>query len=193
MIGCSIWSLIVSFEAPLPVPFSGLFFSGKSKILAWAGTKPQPHDGASMSGTCWTLQSTAEFGQAHKVPQEAVPPAKANEVTKLMLAELLNVIGEESHPKVLFSKLQLWGAGGPLNTAGVECLVEESAQVGVCGDWCTEPSIQGAALSGAALAAELHACFRGEKVNAGMRTKWTPFVTAIGAVNLGGTDKRPSP
>ena len=59
-----------------------------------------------------------------------------------MLAEFVRVVGFDVPPKILFSKLQLWGAGIPLNTAGADCLIDVSAQVGVCGDWCIEPSVQ---------------------------------------------------
>ena len=104
---------------------------------------------------CWTLISTPEFGQRHKVPQENVPPAKAKEVTILMLrafGKLLMKIGPAGSSlcggdadwvasRCMHTRVQLWGAAVPLNSLvnmdglGKEFAFDAEACTGVCGDW----------------------------------------------------------
>jgi len=55
-------------------------------------------------------------------------------------------------PPPLFFRCQLWGAALPLNSPGVECILDTASRVGVCGDWLLGGSMQAAAVSGIALA-----------------------------------------
>jgi len=128
----------------------------------------------------WTILSSAQFGKKYKAPQENIPAETVLQVENLMLASLERSLslkeGTIDRKLILDSRLQLWGAGVPLNTwssttataaasgAGEKGQVGETAGtpaaantgflydaengVGVCGDWLLDPSIGGAWESG---------------------------------------------
>ena len=77
-----------------------------------------------------------------------------------MTASFAAVIGKsakELRAAIVASEVQLWGAALPLNTAADPCIFDGASRSGVCGDWLVEPSIQGAAISGAVLADKIAA------------------------------------
>jgi hypothetical protein len=116
----------------------------------------------------WTLLSSAKFAKKYKGPQENLPKERVEEVTDLMLENLCTSLGLKANSihqgMVLDSRLQLWGAGVPLNVwapkdgegekqqqGGQEAngfLFDAENGVGVCGDWLLDPSIPGAWESG---------------------------------------------
>ncbi|CAI5527147.1 unnamed protein product [Closterium sp. Naga37s-1] len=114
---------------------------------------------------CWTVFSSAAYGKRNKVPQENIPLARAARVKEEMLEGVAVALGrpKDSLPAVLFHKIQLWGAALPLNApttaagGGVECIMDASTRVGLCGDWLLAPSIQAAAVSGLAMADKIAA------------------------------------
>ena len=120
----------------------------------------------------WTILSSAKFAKKYKGPQENLPQERVEEVTRLMLSSLEKSLGLAEGTihdgLVKDSRLQLWGAGVPLNVwsssstgasaaggrAGVDggFLYDADHGVGVCGDWLLDPSIAGAWESGRRLA-----------------------------------------
>ena len=44
------------------------------------------------------------------------------------------------------------------------CIFDGAHNVGVCGDWCVSPCIEGAALSGLAVAEKIHKHARGQLI-----------------------------
>ncbi|KAK3277739.1 hypothetical protein CYMTET_14273 [Cymbomonas tetramitiformis] len=107
------------------------------------------------SPECWTLFSTNEYGRANKVPQEAVPKHVSEKVTQDMLQAMEAAIGAEPLPRNVLTQTQLWGAGAPLNSPGVEYIFDSNARIGMCGDWLLEPSVEAACTSGHAMAEAL--------------------------------------
>lgn len=72
---------------PLRLPFhvhAGAFVSGND-VLTWAGnnTAKLGLNGGPAGVECWTLVSSNAYGQANKVPQEAIPPDVADKVKGL--------------------------------------------------------------------------------------------------------------
>ncbi|CAI5461237.1 unnamed protein product [Closterium sp. Yama58-4] len=114
---------------------------------------------------CWTVFSSAAYGKRNKVPQENIPLARAARVKEEMLEGVAAALGRptDSLPAVLFHKIQLWGAALPLNApktaagGSVECIMDASTRVGLCGDWLLAPSVQAAAISGLAMADKIAA------------------------------------
>lgn len=77
----------------------------------------------------------------------------ASLVSELLLGSVVEVFGLEENLNPEETKLQLWGAGVPLNTWGEEgYLYDAENNVGCVGDWLTEPSVAGAWESGRRLA-----------------------------------------
>ncbi|GFR40845.1 hypothetical protein Agub_g1494 [Astrephomene gubernaculifera] len=157
----AVWALMVAFDGPLPVPFEGAFVQGSS-VLSWAANNTAKlglrHTPESLQ--CWTLFSTNAFGQANKVPQEAIPADVADKVATEMLQALKeSCVGSGSSsssslqwPRPVFTRVQLWGAALPLNSPGVPCILDPDSRVGVCGDWLSGGSLQAAAVSGITIA-----------------------------------------
>ena len=144
---------------PLPVQFEGAHIEG-STVLSWAANNTkklgQKHCGELEA---WTLISTREFGKTHKCPQESVPPEHMLKVQTLMLREFEAASGLPSGSvDPCYSKGQLWGAALPMNVMATGSgqqhgdVLDAQRQASVCGDWLVAPSIEGATLSGLALA-----------------------------------------
>ncbi|KAG6550079.1 hypothetical protein Mapa_008035 [Marchantia paleacea] len=150
----SIWALLAAFEDPLPsATFEGAFVQGVN-CLSWMGNNSAKLNGGEQSPQCWTFLSTGPYGKKNKVPQESIPHAKAEKVTRDMLLGVETALGlsEGSLPAPVYSRLQLWGAALPTNTPEIPCIFDAQGRVGICGDWLLGSSLEAAALSGMALA-----------------------------------------
>jgi hypothetical protein len=131
----------------------------------------------------WTIISTAQFAKKYKAPQEFLPEDVIQNVTKLLVDSLQeDIIGNNDdnissdgttatlQSQVVESRLQLWGAGVPVNvwrgdpsnddnksndSGSSGFIYDPRYQVGVCGDWLLEASLAGAWTSGRRLAQHL--------------------------------------
>ncbi len=127
-----------------------------SAVLSWAANntaKLQLQHPGHPNLSCWTLFSTNAYGQANKVPQEAVPDDVAAKVTSDMLTALATALNRSQPlPPPVFTRCQLWGAALPVNSPKVGCISDPLARVGVCGDFCSGSGVESAVLSGLDLA-----------------------------------------
>lgn len=165
----------MGFERSLSLSFEGAHVDDPGSAISWlANNSKKP--GQVGPAECWTVISTPKFGSTHKVPQENIPPGKEKEVTKALLDALALVTGIKSLPPVCFTRVQLWGAAVPLNVLSSkdECLFDAARQVGVCGDWLISPRIQGAAVSGLALAETVKAHISGTRRSTEFQTRFKP-------------------
>lgn len=126
----------------------------------------------------WTILSSAAFAAQHKAPQEFLPDAVVETVSRRLLQSLGECLCQSEHAvssltmSVLEQRLQLWGAGLPLNSYYPDnnkeeedhsdshmgkslsreqrdgYLWDDKYRIGVCGDWLLESSLQGAWTSG---------------------------------------------
>ncbi|MEW5297763.1 MAG: hypothetical protein WDW38_006946 [Sanguina aurantia] len=187
----SIWVLLVAFPAPLKLPWEGAFTEGVPE-LSWAANnsaKMQANRSPAHSQEVWTIISSREFGAAHKVPQENVPPQKDAEVKALLLAAFARAAGlDPSSLRPTYMRAQLWGAAVPMNVASSPCVLDAESRIGICGDWLVSPSVEGAALSGLALAEQIAAHHNGTAPNSvGLDAHFTVKPTpAIGDFGDGG-------
>jgi len=138
---CSVWVLLVALPADAVPPSSTMYDVDAAFVqhghLSWIANNRNKFASGSSNGStnsnvsCWTLISTRAFGEVHKVPQENVPPAKAEEVERALLRAMeqaANLPQDHLFSKKLYTKSQLWGAGIPLN-----CTVFSFQQ-----DFCTQ-------------------------------------------------------
>ncbi|XP_076450145.1 LOW QUALITY PROTEIN: renalase-like [Babylonia areolata] len=179
----SLWVLMVAFKSSLNLPFEGAHVTDVAEAVSWICNNSKK---LRQSGPveCWTVVSTAAFGSAHKVPQENVPPGKRKEVVQALLASLSRVTGVKNLPEVCFTRVQLWGAALPLNvySSRDECLFDAQRQVGVCGDWLVSPCIQGAALSGLAMAEKIRQHVSGDAQSSTLQPQFKAALSeAVGA------------
>lgn len=168
---CSQWVLLVAFEQSLGLKFQGAHVECNTSISWIANNTAKLNDNHETQKSaskleCWTIFSTRSFGTKHKVPQENISLDKEDEVTNALLVafSILTKI-PKTKLKPCYTKVQLWGAAVPMNVLrnGDQCVFDGEKQVGVCGDWLVSPCIQGAALSGLALAEKItHALGRND-------------------------------
>ncbi|XP_064603386.1 LOW QUALITY PROTEIN: uncharacterized protein LOC135468857 [Liolophura sinensis] len=180
---CSLWVLLAIFPTSLKLKYQGAHVDGG--IISWvanntaklsAGTT-QSTGGSCVGQECWTVFSTRDFAATNKVPQENIPPSKRREVTNKLLSEFGRVTGlGDRLPKPSKTFVQLWGAAVPMNTleTSEECVFDGLHHVGVCGDWLVSPCIQGAAISGLALAEHIHKHASGLGTDSPLLQKFRP-------------------
>ena len=134
---------MLAFSQPVDLPFDGAFVHDSE--IAWAArnsSKPERHN-----GECWVLHATAAWSLANLTMRpEAV-------ISGLM--QSFSAAAGANLPDPVFSSAHRWRyarAQKPL-TAG--CLWDGRSMVGICGDWCCGSRIEGAFLSGAAMAGRI--------------------------------------
>lgn len=179
----SLWVCVV--EVPKgTVRFDGAFIEG-DEVLSWAGNNSSKYPQAGAEGPeAWTLVSTPAYGTANKCPQEAIPDAHWWKVSEAMTGAFGKLVRTSPKSwKVLH--LQLWGAALPLNVCQQHFIHDADARVGVCGDWLTAPSVEGALFSGLALAEAISRELGGGLPTTGVRKFLGQSGHAIGAFGAG--------
>merc|ERR550534_658937 len=147
----------VSFEGDaLPMDFIAAHVYGEES-LSWIcnnSAKPQ-HNGrwGTPGQQHLTLLSTAAFAEREF---NCNPKGYKGTAEKSMLSAMARVLGVESlathRPRI--NRINHWEDGLACNTppASRKCLLDVDVGLGWCGDFCVSPGLQGAALSGRAMA-----------------------------------------
>jgi len=151
---CSLWVLLAYFETQFATPdiMEGAFIKGVEE-LSWAANNCAKLSLTNVMGSCWTIISSAQFGQENKCPQENIPPEHAEMVTDKMLRAFERALSLTPGSLIpSFASVQLWGAANPISVADINpdepFIFDHQAQVGICGDWLNNASLEAAALSG---------------------------------------------
>lgn len=166
---CSIWALLVCFPTSLKLTYEGVHVEDED--ISWMANntiKLRDHTRpVSTSDECWTVFSTRQFGSSNKCPQENIPPKVEKEVTHRLLQAMKRATGLAELPAPKYTRVQLWGAAVPMNVLKTadECVFDGQHNIGICGDWLTSPCIQGAAVSGLALAERINKHYTGTDRN----------------------------
>ena len=131
------WTLMVYAKAPLPLDFDAAFINqGMYSWLARSSSKPMRPQ-----AQAWVAQATSEWSSAHE------------QLTKDEAAPLL-VEGFEAltgfRPELFQSHLWRFARLAKQNDAGPQ--FDRTLHLGLCGDWTTGQKVEGAWLSGQALA-----------------------------------------
>jgi photolyase PhrII len=137
------WAVMLAFAKPLDLPLDGAFVHDSE--IAWAArnsSKPErQHD------ECWVLHATAAWSADNMTMR--------SEAVISGLLQSFSAAAGLSLPDPVFATAHRWRyaqAPKPL-TAG--CLWDGRSMVGICGDWCCGSRIEGAFLSGAAMAGRI--------------------------------------
>ncbi|MEM7152941.1 MAG: FAD-dependent oxidoreductase [Myxococcota bacterium] len=134
------WAVMVSLERPWEIPADGVFVDDSP--VAWAardGSKP----GRGARET-WVLHATPAWTRAHWDDDAAT-------VVQTLTAALAEASGVE-RPSLAHADTQRWRyarADAPLPE---RALWDPELRIGVAGDWCGGPRVEGAWLGGRALA-----------------------------------------
>ena len=144
------WSLAVRFADRLPIGFDAarVDLGGRhahAGVLAWMdreSSKPgRPGD------EVWVLSSAADWARQHI-------DSPADEITETMLGAFFAAAWVDTVSPVA-SHARLWKAALPVAPLCDGCLYDEQLRIGACGDWCFGARVEGAYLSGLAMAERL--------------------------------------
>ncbi|WP_462321946.1 NAD(P)-binding protein [Halochromatium sp.] len=141
------WTLMLEFDAPVPLAFDGIFVNqGPLRWVARDCSKPGRLAPAE-DGESWVLHAQPGWTRKHlNDNREQVEAAMIDAFALLAPAPLPTVSWRQSH-SWLYSLVE-----SPLESG---CLWDPSLGIGACGDWCNGARIEGAWLSGEALAGRI--------------------------------------
>jgi predicted NAD/FAD-dependent oxidoreductase len=137
------WCAMLAWRQPLPLDWAVWQGDG---ALAWAArnsAKPGRLGPAQGGPDCWVLHAGPEWSHRHL---EMTPEAVIGPIT----AEFAQIAGI-ALPAPLVARAHRWRFARPTPT-GDDALWDGILRLGACGDWLTDPTIEGAWLSGTALA-----------------------------------------
>jgi len=131
------WAVMAAFDQPLPVDFDGAFVNDSA--LSWVA-RNSSKPARSLSKDCWVLHGSVSWSK--KNFQMTDEEAKA-----FLLNEFWR--GTDLRPSPPRSvDVHRWRYAKPLTPLDNRCLFDAVAGLGACGDWCREPRVEGAFLSG---------------------------------------------
>lgn len=168
------WSVTLAVAEPLGLPFDGAFVNAPAEdvrdaggslpvaapdgapALAWIArdsSKPGRVLPAGVAET-WVLHASAAWSAAWL---ECAPEV----VARQLLAELAREARVPVHAPVVHLAAQRWRHATPSPALDDTALWDAEARVGACGDWCGGPRVEGAYLSGLAVAERVRAALGG--------------------------------
>jgi len=137
------WAVMLAFAKPLDLPFDGVFVHDSE--IGWVArnsSKPERQ-----GDECWVLHATAAWSSANlTMPSEAV-------ISRLV--QSFSAAVGQSLPDPIFSSAHRWRYAQAQKPLTEGCLWDRRSMVGICGDWCCGSRIEGAFLSGAAMAGRI--------------------------------------
>lgn len=140
------WAVMVAFEQRWEVTFDGAFINhGKLSWMARDSSKP----GRDATADTWVLHSTSVYAVSHlDAPSEVV-------IEELLL-EAASMTGvsfpDGKLPVSRLAQAHRWLYARPQQSLPESSLWDSQSGLGACGDWCGGPRVEGAMLSGLALA-----------------------------------------
>jgi len=134
------WAIMLRLHEPLPVDFDGAFVDNSA--LRWiALNSGKPRRGNS---NCWVLHASSAWSADHL---EETP----EQVAELLLDHFWQANNLTPQP-IEMMVAHRWLYSGPKAPLSERYLFDRSLNLGACGDWCGGPRVEGAFLSGLALA-----------------------------------------
>ncbi len=143
MRGC--WALMLRYPAALALPFDAAFVnSGPLRWLARDSSKPGRETAVGAAPETWLLHAEAEWSEARlEWPADAV------------VAELLQAFAALGAPAPAAWTAQRWRYADTQAALSLGSVWRAEAGLGLCGDWLNGGKVEGAWLSGRALARQL--------------------------------------
>lgn len=136
------WSAMFAFEQSLNLPFDAAFVLNSP--LSWISRFQEIDEENKKNQQCWVINASPEWSFQY-----------AASFRGRVLHALLDSFFEACDIpalKPISSIVHCWKHALPINTLDQDCLFDERAALGACGDWCTSPRIEGAVLSGFSMA-----------------------------------------
>lgn len=138
------WAVLLGFDNRVPTEFDGAFVNNGS--LSWVcrnNSKPGRPDGES-----WVLHANPGWSQENwTVPADVVAQSLQSE-----FQDWIRKCGGAGLPEVVCQDSHRWAFSQPRDPLDAPYLYDSKRRVGVAGDWCGGPKVEGAFLSGTVLA-----------------------------------------
>ena len=137
-------AVMAAFEKPLDLPFDAAFIH-QSPVRWAARNNSKPKRPAA---ECWVFHAKAEWSQT------AYNDKDDETAVRSLLVSFFESIGQTFiEPK--YQSTRYWQSAAAVNPLNVGCLWDAELNIGVCGDWCQMSRVEGAALSGMAMAGRI--------------------------------------
>lgn len=134
------WAVLLQMCERLQTPFDAAFVHDSP--LSWIArnsSKPERH-----ASDCWVLHASPKWSRDHL--EESV-----ESIAKTLEAEFWQAIAQYPQP-LEFVIAHRWRYALPQKPLPQKYLLDGDSKLGACGDWCGGPRVEGAFLSGLALA-----------------------------------------
>lgn len=135
------WAAMIAIGPSLGLSFDGAFVH-KSPLSWIARNNSKP--GRSSEPETWVLHASPDWSGAHIEKSPA-------EIEGILIDEFWKATGQPSAP-LEYRRAHRWRYASPTEPLAETCLFDPDLQVGACGDWCGGPRVEGAFLSGTAMA-----------------------------------------
>jgi renalase len=135
------WAVMLRLRAPMQVPYDAAFV--QDSPLSWIArnsSKPQ-RDAAE----CWVLHASANWSRDHL--------EESAETIAQTLIEQLWQATQQASQSLQFTVAHRWRYALPQEPLSPRFVLDWDVNLGACGDWCGGPRVEGAFLSGLAMAA----------------------------------------
>ena len=142
MNGC--WALMLAFEQTLGLGFDGAFVH--QSPLSWIA-RNSSKTGCDAQRETWVAHASADWTEANMESTE-------QEVTRLMLDAFFKAVSRPAADPI-YADAHRWRFAIPPQPLTENCLFDEDRMIGASGDWCGGPRVEGAFLSGTAIAGRL--------------------------------------
>lgn len=142
MTGC--WAVMLELAERSPVQFDGAFVH--ESPLAWVARNSSKPDRSDDSET-WILHATPEWSEENL-------ERSSEEIKHALIDAFWQSTGTRAQP-IAYGTAHRWRYALPTSCLENRCLFQSDHQVGVCGDWCGGPRVEGAFLSGSAVAGQI--------------------------------------
>ena len=137
------WAVMLQTKSPVDVNFDAAFVHDSS--LSWIARNTSKPD--RLAENCWVLHASPGWSRDHV--DDAVESVMAD-----LVNEFWKVIGSAPQRTVEVISHR-WLYALPQKPLPTKFLLDEATNLAACGDWCDGPKIEGAFLSGRALANQL--------------------------------------
>jgi photolyase PhrII len=136
-------AVMAAFKKPLGLPFDAAFVH--ESPLKWAArnnSKPRRP-----AAECWVFHAGAKWSDMHREKDD-------KPMVQSLVSQFFKAIAHKPSDPI-YHCTRYWRFAAAVNPLNVGCLWDAGLKIGVCGDWCQMSRIEGAALSGMAMAGRI--------------------------------------
>lgn len=142
MNGC--WAVMLAFEESLNLGFDGAFVH--QSPLSWI-SRNNSKVGRDDAMETWVLHTAADWTNEH-IDDDP------REIERFLISEFWQAVGR-SPTTPSYTATHRWRFAIPAKPLAANCLFDKERGLGACGDWCGGPRVEGAFLSGMAIAGRI--------------------------------------